>query len=86
MTGLLISRSNTGEKVWRILPEGDGFLTFFLPIYFVHGNKFSAYISIHRGLILVGLSVPARNSNFWKFRRRHKDVPGIDSEVALLVR
>jgi hypothetical protein len=52
VTGLLISRSSTGENLQHILSERSHLPTFFLPVYFVQRNKFSAYISIHCGWYL----------------------------------
>jgi len=57
-TGLLTSRSNTGEKIRSIILECDHFLTFFLPIYFVQGNKLSAYILVHRIYRVVARAKP----------------------------
>lgn len=48
VTGLFTSRSSTRENGQRILEEVAILPTFFFPIYFVQGNKFSAYILIHR--------------------------------------
>jgi hypothetical protein len=47
VTGLFVSRSSTGGNSRRIPQESGHLPTFFFPIYFVQGNKLSAYISIH---------------------------------------
>lgn len=47
VTGLFVSRSSTRGNSRGILQEGGHLPTFLFPVYFVQGNKLSAYIFIH---------------------------------------